>query len=323
MTVAISRSTTVAAATSAPGSEANGSLMPEPAPLEGGSIDAALGALYASMSEQRQNAMQVGEDRVNYATKAAQQALAREEAALAQEEAAQANQGGGLFGSIVKVVSDVVDQVAQGRPDHAISDAGSDVSTAVSSPAFWNDLENGALVVAKVAAVVGSVAATVATAGAAGATVAGAAVLLSVGGEVVSDTQCFGKDSGAVGLAMEAGGAVMGGAGGILAATSAGANTGLAALGTTASALSGGANVVAGAAHIKNAAFAADAERAAANATEASQQRDMLTRLATEVVDDMKSEDKSRQQAMQATQDAIQASDESQAAAVTPTTLKG
>jgi hypothetical protein len=48
-----------------------------------------------------------------------------------------------------------------------------------------------------------------------------------------------------------------------------------------------------------------------------------MNRLATWVVDDMKADDKSRQQTMQATQDAIQASDESQAAAVSPATLKG
>jgi hypothetical protein len=305
------------------GSGASAALMPESEPLAGGGIDAALGALYCAMAQQRQNAMQNGQTRVNDATTAAQQALKRQEDAEARERAAQANQGSGFFGSIVKVVSDVVDQVVQGRPDHAIGDAASDVSTAVNSPAFWNDLETGALEVAKVAAIVGSVAATVATGGAAAATIAGAAVLLSVGGEVVSDTQCFGKDSGAVSLALDAGGAVMGGAGGIMAATSTSASSGLAALGTAASGVSGGADVVAGAAHVKNAGFAADAERAAADATEASHQRDTMNRLATWVVDDMKSEDKSRQDTMQATQDAIQASDQSQAAAAMPAPLKG
>jgi hypothetical protein len=323
MTAVVARSGTVTMATSVATTETNTSLMPDSEPLGGGGIDAALGALYGAMSQQRQNAMQIGQTRVNFATKQAQQALEQQEAAEAREQAAQANQGNGLFGSIGKVVSDVVDQVAQGRPDHALGDAEGDVSAAVNSPAFWNDLETGALEVAKVAAVVGSVAATVATGGAAAATIAGAAVLLSVGGEVVSDTQCFGKDSGTVSLAMDAGGAVMGGAGGIMAATSTTASSGLAALGTAASGVSGGADVVAGAAHVKNAGFAADAERAAADATEASHQRDTMNRLATWVVDDMKSEDKSRQDTMQATQDAIQASDQSQAAAVMPAPLKG
>ncbi len=324
MTTAIARTGPIATPMAeSPGGEAAATLVPEAEPPAAGGIDAALGALYSAMSQQRQNALQIGQTRVAYATKAAQQALARQEAAEAREEAARASQGNGFFGSVGKLVSDVVSQVVQGRPDHALSDADSDVSDAMNSPAFWNDLETGALDVAKVAAVVGSVAATVASGGAAAATVAGAAILLSVGGEVVSDTHCLGGDSGAVGLAMEAGGAVMGGAGGILAATSTTANTGLAALGTAASTASGGADVVAGAAHVKNATFAADAERAAADATEASHQRDTLNRLATWVVDDMKADDKSRQQAMQETKGAIQASDESEAAAVTPAMVKG
>ncbi len=324
MTTAVARSSAVATPVAeSPGAGAAAALVPDAEPPAAGGIDAALGALYSAMSQQRQNALQNGQARVNFATRAAQQALQQQEAAEAREKAAQASQGGGFFGSIVKIVSDVVDQVAQGRPDHALTAAGQDASDAVNSPAFWNDLETGALVVAKVAAIVGSVSATVATGGAAGASVAGAAILLSVGGEVVSDTHCLGKDSGAVGVAMEAGGAVMGGVGGIVAATSTTTNTALAGLGTAASGVSGGANVVAGAAHVKNATFAAEAERAAADATEASHQRDTMNRLATWVVDDMKADDKSRQQAMQATQDAIQASDESQAAAVTPATRKG
>jgi hypothetical protein len=281
--------------------------MPEPAPIAGSGLDAALGALYAAMSKQRQGALQLGSTRVEIAQKEQQQALKREQDAEAREAAERASQGSGLFGSIGNFISDVAGQVAQGRLDHAVSDGATDVDAAVHSPAFWNDLETGALDVAKAAAVVGSVAATVASGGAAAATLAGAALLLSVGGEAVAATNCLGKDSGAIGLGMEVGGAVMGGLGGIVSASSNAGSSGLAALGAT---------VVAGAAHVQNAAFAADVQVAAADATQARLQGEALQRLSTWVVDDMKADDKARQQSLQAVQGAMQANDQAAAAAV-------
>jgi hypothetical protein len=317
MTTAVTKTGTVAVATAASSSDTQSTaLMPEPAPIAGSGLDAALGALYAAMSQQREGALQLGSTRVEIAQKEQQQALKREQDAEAREAAERASQGSGLFGSIGNFISDVAGQVAQGRLDHAVSDGATDVDAAVHSPAFWNDLETGALDVAKAAAVVGSVAATVASGGAAAATLAGAALLLSVGGEAVAATNCLGKDSGAIGLGMEVGGAVMGGLGGIVSASSNAGSSGLAALGTTANVTSAGATVVAGAAHVQNAAFAADVQVAAADATQARLQGEALQRLSTWVVDDMKADDKARQQSLQAVQGAMQANDQAAAAAV-------
>jgi hypothetical protein len=108
----------------------------------------------------------------------------------------------------------------------------------------------------------------------------------------------------------------MGGLGGIVSASSNAGSSGLAALGTTANVTSAGATVVAGAAHVQNAAFAADVQVAAADATQARLQGEALQRLSTWVVDDMKADDKARQQSLQAVQGAMQANDQAAAAAV-------
>jgi hypothetical protein len=299
--------------------------LPDALPLTGPGIDDALGVLYAAMSQQGQSSLQIGDARVKSNEDAQKRAIAQEQAAQARERANEANHGNGFFGSIGHLISDVTNDAVHLRPDHAVKDTVNDVVEAGKSPAFWHDIEQGALWTAKVAAVVGSVATTIATGGAAGATIAGAALLLSIGGEAVAQTKCFGKDSGAIGLGMEIGGAVAGLGTTLLPAASV-ADEGVQALAVASNGVSAGATGVEGAAHIRNAEFAAAAQSASADATEAAHHDTEMTQLTTWLIDDMKADDKSRQRGMQATRDAIQGSDQAHAAAaagVAPVTLKG
>jgi hypothetical protein len=323
MTAVAAASVPVRASASPQGSGgAASSLVPEPLPLTGPGIDDALGLLYAAMAQLRHAGLRVGVASVDSAHKAQQVAIAKEEEARKQEEANEASHGSGLFASIGRFLGDVSNDVVHLRLDSAVKDGASDVSHALNSPAFWSDLEQGALWVAKVAAVVGSAALTVATGGAAAVTIAGAALLVSVGGEVVARTKCFGKDSETIGLGMEIGGAVAG-LGTTFLSSTATMGGGIAkALGTAANTVSAGATGVAGAAHIENAEFAARAQSAAADATEASHKERELQQVTSWVIDEMKADDKSRQRGLQATQGAIEANDKAEAAA-TPVALKG
>jgi hypothetical protein len=296
-------------------------LLPEPMPLTGPGIDDALGLLYAAMSQLQQAGLKAGDASVESAHKTQELAIKKEEEARQQEEANARNHGSGFFSSIGHFFGDVTNDVVHLRLDSAVKDGATDVSNAVNSPAFWNDLEQGAMWVAKVAAVVGSVVVTVASGGAAAITLAGAGLLLSAGGEVIARTKCFGKDSEAIGLGLEIGGAVAGLTTALTSAAVAGSSIAK-GFGTASNVLSAGATGVAGAAHVKNAEFSANAQSAEADATEAAHQERELQQVASWVIDEMKADSKSRQRGLQATQGAIEANDRAQAAGV-PGALKG
>ncbi len=296
-------------------------LMADAEPLTGSGIDDALGMLYAAMARERQTQASVGKAQVTNDGDEEQRALRKQEDAEDAERANDPSHGLGFFASIGHLFGDVTNDLEHLRLADAVNDTTKDVSDALHSPAFWNDLEQGALWVAKVAAVVGSVAATVATGGAAAATLAGAAVLLSVGGEVVTRTRMFGDASTAVGLGMDLAGCLGGGAACLLPSAASSA-TNLARVGVAATGFSGAATATAGAAHVENAGFASAAQSAAADATAATQENEQLQETVGWVVDEMKAQDKSKQASMQAVQDAIEANDRATAAAV-PLRMKG
>jgi hypothetical protein len=300
------------------------SLMPEAAPIAGPGIDDALALLYVAMSKLRESSTASGKSRVESTEEAKKVELQKEEAAHQRQEAAQS--GPGFFGSIGHLLGDVAGDLATGRVDRVFDDGTKDVSAAVNSPGFWRDLEQGALWVAKVAAVVGSAASTVATCGAAGATLALAGVALAAGGEVVSRTRMFGDASTAVAMGLDIAGAVGGLAGTVVTTTSAVATTADAALvklGTAAEVTAGGATVVEGGAHIRNADFEARAQNAAADAMEAARAEARMETLVQQVIDEMKSDDKSRQRGLQMVQDTIKVNDQAAAAVVAPVTMRG
>jgi hypothetical protein len=301
-----------------------GTLVPAAAPLTLGGIDDALALLYVAMSKLRENGTAAGKDRVQSTEDAKQEQLKKEEAARHRQEAN--DSGPGFFQSIGKLVGDVAGDLASGHIDHVVDDGTKDVSTAINSPGFWHDLEQGALWVAKVAAVVGSTALTVATCGAAGATLALAGVALAAGGEIVSRTRMFGDASTAVALGLDIGGAVAGLGGTIATATGSVATTadkGLVTFGRAAESAGGAAMIVQGGAHIRTTNFEADAQQAAADATEAARAEARMQTLVQRVIDEMKSDDKERQKGLQTVQGAIEANDKATAAAVMPLTMRG
>ncbi|MGD0526803.1 MAG: hypothetical protein ABSE49_16775 [Polyangiaceae bacterium] len=304
-------------------------LLPDADAPSGASLDDALGVLYQAMSQQSANSMQAGEATVKVDEKQEQQALADEQAAEARAQAAQANHGRGFFSSIGHLVSDVTKDATHLKPEALVKDTVSDVKDAANSPAFWNDLEKGALYVAKVAAVVGSAVVTTASFGAGAATIAGAALLLSVGGEIVSDTKCFGNASTAIGVGMELGGAAVG-VGGAAAASAGLVTMNLSSASKTAlgvgaafSALGGTSEAVAGGAQIVNADFAATAQHAAADAQQAVNQNAELQQSVGWEIDDLKAASKTEKGRQQAVQGAIQANDQSTAAAAATISVKG
>lgn len=298
-------------------------LLPDAAPLGMSGLDDALSLLYLSMAQEGQHSLQTGESRVQTAEKQQQKALGDEQAAQQREQANEANHGRGLFSSVGHLVGDVAGDLTHGHVIRAAKDAASDVNAAVNSPAFWNDLEQGALVVAKVSAVVGSAVITTASFGAGAGSIVAAAFVLSAGGEVISDTGCLGKQSGLIGGGLEVAGAVTGlaagfGATGLTAASKVGLGIGAAFTG-----LGGEAETVAGGAHVVNQGFAANVESASADAQRAIDQNGELQQMIGWVLDDLKASDKSTKRAEQSVQDAIQGSDQATAAASASISVKG
>jgi hypothetical protein len=322
------RSTPVASSDpDGPAGTTGATLLPDATSLSGGGIDDALGVLYMAMAQQSQNSMQAGQATVTTDQKEEQKELADQQAAVAKEQANQANQGRGFFSSIGHLVGDVTKDVTHLDPKDLVKDSVDDVKDAANSPAFWNDLEKGALVVAKVAAVVGSAVATAASLGTAGVTIAGAAVLLSVGcevgGEAVTDTKCFGNDSAGVGLGLQLTGVVAGLAGGFLSPGATAASKTALAIGAAFSGFGGEAQMVAGGAHVENQDFAATVQSATADAQHAVNQNAELEQTVGWEIDDLKATDKTHKGTTQALQGAIQANDQSTTAAAASISVKG
>jgi hypothetical protein len=301
----------------------DGALLPDAEPPSATSMNDAMSALYLALSELSQNSTAAGSMRVESDQRASQRALEDQQAALQRQQDNEATHGRGFFSSIGHLVGDELHDAVHLRVAQAGKDAVGDTEEAWKSPAFWNDLEKGALVVAKVAAVVGSSVVTAASFGAGAATIAGAALLLSVGGEVVSDTQCFGKASAYVAVGLDVAGAVTGGVGAATAAGATVASKTAMTVGATVSGFGGEAQAVAGSAHIKTQDFAANVQESGADAQHAIDQGEQMQQLAGWVVDDLKAEHKTSSGTLQALQGALQANDQSNAAAAAHISMKG
>ena len=178
---------------------------------------------------------------------------------------------------------------------------------------FLSDLEKVAMDVAKVAAVVGSVAVTVGTAGAGSPLIVAAAIALSVGGTIVSETNCFGSASSWVGLGLTVAGSAIGlGLSMGVTGLTAGAKL-LTTSGNVAEIVGGAASVTGGAAHIANGVSQEHVQQDLADETQATQQADRADRLTQWVLDEMKADDKSYQTALQSLAGAIQTNDNANA----------
>jgi hypothetical protein len=257
-------------------------LLPEPGQAGLDGTQDAMGMMYQLVSEQGQASLSLGQASVTAQSQSQTAALDRERAALQKEEADEASMsGGGLFGDIEHLFSDLGKDLAAGRLDKMAADT---VDDTVADSHVWTDLETLAPKVAEyvgiATAVVGAAAMTAATGGAAGIAIVGVAVAISASGMLVAKTGCLGKYSDIIGAGAEVLGAVVScgassqlAAGGVLeAATAAG------------SVVSGGASVVAGAAAIVTGNEQADVVDDTADVQQAMQSIDRSTRIVNELV---------------------------------------
>jgi hypothetical protein len=278
-----------------------------------------LSALYAMLSQLRTDGMENGRTDVGILKEQQDKAIADMRDAIARRAAAEANSGGGLFSCIAHFFEDAVGDLTSGKFDKAIQDATKDVEAAWNSPAFWSDLEQGLLIVAKVGATVGAAAATVVTAGAAGGTLVAVALVLSAGGMAVSETGCLDGLMGRgwstnIGLAMELGGTAM-----TMGATFASAATGglkvVGQAGAVASVTGGVATAGAGAAHVRVGDFQADAQSASADAVADTQSSARLSRFIEDVIEAMKDGEQSAERQGESIVGCEQTNEQTQAAA--------
>jgi hypothetical protein len=294
------------------------SLMPEPAASTGDGCNDAMAMLYTAMAGQSTQQMQTGEADVSAHKLEHDAELKEEQDDLAREQKAEGIGSKGLFASVTGLLKDVGSDVGKGHIDDVFRDTGADVNAAWHSPAFWHDVELGAKTVGEIAAMLGSVAATVATfGGAAPGAVLVTALALSAAGQV--ESQCHllekcGVDAKAdawIGGGLSVAGAAMGGIGALCSAPAA-ALTGFAqtmrAASTGLNTYSAAAGVVSSGASVKNGYFAADAQDAQADATDADNRMKTNQQIINMIVDGIQDASESNQRATQSLQGAMKTS---------------
>ncbi len=303
------------------------SLLPDSEPLSSARLNDAMSMLYELLSKERQLDVRSGEDRIAMDQDLRAKAMSDRLAALQRQTANEAGSGSGFFSSVGHFFEDVAGDFGRGRLDLAIQDAAKDAEAAWNSPAFWRDLEQGAMVVAKTALAVGSVAVTVATAGAAAPLLVATAIALSAGGLAISQTDCLdgALGNGAskwVGAGLEVTGAALNlGASASVVGTWGGSQA-VSMVGAAANAAGGGMEVVAGVAQVRNGSFSAAAERGAADATQAGQRDGRLDRLVASLIESLQQSDKSHER-LQASLALVMATDDQTAVTATTVTWKG
>ncbi|MDP9037153.1 MAG: hypothetical protein M3O50_20330 [Myxococcota bacterium] len=336
--VALSAGPAVSPAGQAPaldGVSGERSVLPAAEPLARAGLNDAMGMLYEVLSTQRQLDVQSGQSQITMDHEKRDKAVADRLAALKRQMADDASSGDGFFSSIGHFFEDIASDAGRGRFDLLVDDAGKDIETAWNSPAFWKDLEEGAMIIGKAALAVGGAVATVVTAGTAAPLLIAAALALSGGGLVVSQTACadgiLGRGASQwLGLALEVGGSLVSAGASVAAAGGqAVAASGQSAGTQTAAALEAAVDVagrslevVAGAAKFRSGSFAADGQRASTDATIAMQHVARLDRLVASLTETIQQGDHSHQRAQTSLRSAIAIGDQTSVSATT-LALKG
>jgi hypothetical protein len=313
--------------------------LPSPRDATASGLNDAMSMLYALVAKDGQTQVESRKHEIDQHRHEREKALPDEKAAFDRQRKAEGEESTGFFGSIVKIVKDVVDDATHLRVADAVSDVKDDCEAAWNSPRFWHDLESGArsllkgidtvialatavaldryddaLVIiehpdsdtARHYALAGkialAVAATVATAGAATSVVALAAAAMSAGGEVVADTRFFGSASAYVALGLEVGGGVVA----LATGNASEAQKTLEALRGAEKMVEGSAMVVEGMAHARSADFDGDAESALADAKAAAHRAERIDRLVKQILTETKDVAKSHERALDAIRGAIE-----------------
>jgi hypothetical protein len=297
-------------------------LLPAPGACGLAGVADAMASLYTLMQGQETSGTRLATERVSTKDGEHQHHLQEEKDAL--DRARRASDGGrGFFGSLGKVVGDVVGDVATLHLHDLVTDTKNNLSDIADSPRFWRELESGAMDVAKwagrIAAVTVAVSAGVAGCAAGGvggvvvAAVAFSAAAASTSGAVISETHAAGRDSDTLGTWLELGGGVAGagagvaaGASGLMAKVPKEVLAVSASIGLVGGVAAGAAGMAGGAAHIVNGAFEADVVQANADALQA---RHMMKRVEAEmeeIVSALQDVTKSHERARACLADAMQ-----------------
>ena len=297
-------------------------LLPAPGGCTLGGVADAMASLYALMQSQESSGTRIATERVNTKDGEHQHHLQEEKDAL--DRARRDSDGGrGFFGSIGKVVGDVVGDVATLHFRDLVTDTKGNLSDIADSPRFWRELESGAMDVAKwagrIAAVTVAVSAGVAGCAAGGvggvvvAAVAFSAAAASISGAVISETHAAGRDSDAIGTWLEVGGGIAGagagvaaGASGLMAKVPKEVIAVSASIGLVGGVAAGASGMAGGAAHIVNGAFEADVVQANADAVQARHLMKRVEAEMEEIVSALEDVTKSHERARACLADAMQ-----------------
>lgn len=295
-------------ATGSTGTASVSSLLPEPGSAGLDGLQDGMSMMYELVAQQGQLCASIGEIGVTAQTREQRTQAQREEAALKQEEADEAKMdtGGGLFGAICHVFSDIGQNLEHGRVLDAPVDATSDVVNMVDSPHFLAQLEAIAPDVAEyvgvATAVVGAAAITTASCGTAGVAIAAVVIALSASGMLASKTHCFGKYSADIGLGLEAAGAALSFGASSAMGVDAAAQTAEAVADTT----SGASDALAGASTVVVGNEQADILDDTADVQQATQLMNHATRLIGDLVAGLKAAQKSNENALRVIAGAVQ-----------------
>jgi hypothetical protein len=177
-------------------------LLPDSAPPTSVDLGDSMAAIYALQLEGQRSDEKGASAQVTTDAQRRREALRQQLEALERQR--QDSGGRGFFSCMGDLLKDLTVDTTTWNVDDFGKDMKRDLG-ACDNPTFWSELESGAKWVALAASAV----ATVFTCGAAGPLVVGAALLLSVGGFVVEQTQCFGSASTWVGVGMQLGSAAL------------------------------------------------------------------------------------------------------------------
>lgn len=323
--------------------------LPEPATASGEAMNDAMSMIYELLAKDGEQQLSLRKGDVATKTFERKKALDEEKAAHDRERAANGDGSTGFFGSIGKIVKDVVDDATHLRVADCVSDVKDDTIAAWNSPKFWKDLETGAGAVFKGINTVFAVTAALATwqgndavdiiknpdsatarhwglvgkatlvlaAGTATALTAGTATPLLIAS--VSVALSASGEAVAETRCLGSSSAYVG-----LGLEVGGAATGMVAAAPTTNVdqivnairgaeavLEGSAKVVEGLAHARNGVFERDAENALADAKAAEHVKDRIDRLIRELLTETKDVQKSHERALGSLREAMQTNDQS------------
>ncbi len=323
--------------------------LPAPTTASGEALNDAMSMIYELLAKDGEQQLATRKDDVAMKTFERKKALDEEKAAHDRERAANGDGSTGFFGSITKLVKDVVDDAVHLRVADCVTDVKDDAAAAWNSPKFWKDLETGAASIFKGINTVFAVTAALASwqgndaidivknpdsATARHWGLVGKAALVLAAGTATALTAGTATPLliASFGVALSAGGEAVAETRCLGSSSTyvglglevGGAATGFVAAPPTTNVelivnairgaeavLEGSAKVVEGVAHARNGVFQRDAENALADVKAAEHVKDRIDRLVREFLTEAKDVQKSHERALGSLREAMQSNDQS------------